>query len=263
MARLLQRGHRYEVLHSVCDRDGYDIVIEAKGIIRHIQLKTIVEGGKRGDIDLPVALRIKPSGCAVIMGWNPKQIQPTSFRFFGGLPGQRLPDLGNKVTTNSRGKGLRHEHRNIGIGKFIRLADLEMLIDRLFGAEPLQEREMLVAHMATIQTAPQEPWASDVRVGAFAAIPDDLTWEGAGGLAGLIDGYALIKQLGHPQRDSFLAAQCKAAQETGRWPGSAGDLWITLFLEHRRQHFDGEPLDSQYEALLDRLVQQLREALIA
>ena len=52
MARLLARGQRYEVLHSVCDHDGYDVVIEAGGITRHIQLKAVVNGGKRDRFSL-------------------------------------------------------------------------------------------------------------------------------------------------------------------------------------------------------------------
>ncbi|MCE7797247.1 hypothetical protein LWE61_11830 [Sphingobium sufflavum] len=54
-----------------------------------------------------------------------------------------------------------------------------MLIDRLFGAEPVWERQMLVAHMATIRIVANERWARDVRDGVFAAIPEDLNWEGA------------------------------------------------------------------------------------
>ncbi|MCE7797248.1 hypothetical protein LWE61_11835 [Sphingobium sufflavum] len=124
MARLLLRGHRSEVLHSVCDRDGYDIVIEAKGIVRHIQLKAIVQGGKRANVSLPVGLGRKRSGCAVVMGWDQNVIQPVGFHFFGGLPGQPLPDLGAKITNHTRGKKKpRSEHGNIGLGKFIRQAD--------------------------------------------------------------------------------------------------------------------------------------------
>ena len=38
-SELLLRGQSFELLRTDCDRDGYDLVIEANGVIRHIQLK--------------------------------------------------------------------------------------------------------------------------------------------------------------------------------------------------------------------------------
>ena len=141
IARLLARGQRCEVLHGICDRDGYDVVIEAAGIVRHIQLKSRVQGGKNSKFDIAIRLADKPSGCAILIGWDRNTIRPTGFRFLGGAPGQPLDELGYKVTTHSRyngqlTKGRRPAYRSVSIGRFDKMATLDMLVDRLFGPAP-------------------------------------------------------------------------------------------------------------------------------
>jgi hypothetical protein len=268
MARLLARGQRYELLHSVCDRDGYDVVIEAAGISRHIQLKAVVQGGKRGQFSLHTRLGEKPSGCAIWINWDRATMQPTGFRFFGGEPGQRLPDLGDRVSRHSRGngegkKGLRPDHRNVSARRFEPVTDLDALVDRLFGPAPDPVRSLLLANMVMAPGTVLQPWLERVCAGDFNSLPHTLDWDGSCELAHLIDGYALVEALGHDDADLFLQAQHACAQASGCWPGHAPELWASLFLEHRRWRFAGpcEPDDGQ-RLLLDRLVSQLVEALV-
>jgi hypothetical protein len=266
IASLLRRGHRYEVLHSICDRDGYDVVIEAKGIIRHIQLKATVEGGKRAKVSLHTALARKPSGCAVTVGWNPQTLQPTSFRFFGAAPGAPLPDLGGRISRHSRGnsegtKGLRPDHRDVAMGRFERICDLDGLIDRLFGPEKDATIAQLMTHMASTPRLGTGHWLDAVRAGDFTAIPAKLDWDSSADLAHLIDGYALAAELGHCDTQAFLEVQNIAASETNVWPGNAADLWTTLFLEHHRWRQGGVEPDLEARTRLDMLAHQLREAL--
>src|SRR6056297_544397 len=54
-----------EVSKPEVDNQGYDIVAEANGIIRHIQLKAAYLGSKTAKQKLHVALAGKPSGCVV------------------------------------------------------------------------------------------------------------------------------------------------------------------------------------------------------
>ncbi|MCW2370781.1 hypothetical protein M2334_002980 [Sphingobium sp. B11D3D] len=141
IAKLLARGQRCEVLHGICDRDGYDVVIEAAGIVRHIQLKSRVQGGKNGKFDIATRLADKPSGCAILISWDRDTIRPTGFRFLGGAPGQPLDQLGDKVTTHSRysgqgSKGPRPAYRSVPIGRFDKTATLDVLVDQLFGPAP-------------------------------------------------------------------------------------------------------------------------------
>lgn len=41
---------------------GYDVVVDAKGIVRHIQLKATVAGGKRRPVTVNTGLADKPAG---------------------------------------------------------------------------------------------------------------------------------------------------------------------------------------------------------
>lgn len=269
MARLLLRGQRYELLYGVFDRDGYDVVIEAGGIMRHIQLKAVVANGKRNRFSLSTRLASKPSGCAIWISWDPATIGYTGFRFFGGRPGEPLPDLGDRVSRHSRAnslgrKGERLDHREIPASCFTRIADLEALVDHLFGPAPDPDLQLLRTAMISAPGISAEGWIGAVREGSFDAIPTDLDWDGSADLAHLIDGYALLEQTGRGEGATFANQARIIAEQTGRWAGGALDLWIALFLEHRhwRQSEPHEP-DPQQRALLDTLVHQLREALVA
>src|SRR6266576_7230006 len=59
-----QSGARdIEVLKSEVDRGGYDVVLEANGIIRHVQLKSSFRGSKVREVDVSTKLLRKPGGC--------------------------------------------------------------------------------------------------------------------------------------------------------------------------------------------------------
>src|SRR5258708_33426584 len=59
-----QSGARdIEVLKSEVDRGGYDVVLEANGIIRHVQLKSSFRGSKVREVDVSTKLLLKPDGC--------------------------------------------------------------------------------------------------------------------------------------------------------------------------------------------------------
>lgn len=265
MARLLLRRQRYELLYGLFDRDGYDVVIEAGGVMRHIQLKAVVAEGKRARFTMSTRLAAKPSGCAIWISWDPATISFTGFRFFGDAPGRPLPDLGDRMARHTRGKKAeRPDHREISGGRFEPVADLDALVDLLFGPAPDPSFAQLRAAMAASPAIGETLWMERVRAGDFAAIPDSLDWDTSIDLAHLIDGHALLEQTGRGDAIAFLEAAGTEAAQTGRWPGNATDLWITLFLEHRRwRHASPQEPDPQQQALLDTLVRQLREALVA
>ncbi|QDC37748.1 hypothetical protein [Sphingobium fuliginis] len=260
-SELLIRDQPFELLRTDCDRDGYDLVIEANGIIRHIQLKGQVLGGTAREVTAHVNLATKPSACIIWMTYDPLTMRPVSYRFFGNPPGEKIPPLGDRIATHSRGKKKqRPDHRVIFAKRFEKVADLEELVDRLFGRRH-PDVSALIDHMAA-QPEPTEPWLAAVRTGRFNAIPEDCDWESSAVLAHLIDGYALLEEQGREEAGLFADEALSAAGKTGRWPGGARDLWIALFLEHRRWRFASphEP-DPGQRTLLDTLVRQLREAL--
>jgi hypothetical protein len=55
----------FEVLRSEFDAFGYDVVIEANRVLRHVQLKSTVTTGRRAHVDVQLALANKPGGCVV------------------------------------------------------------------------------------------------------------------------------------------------------------------------------------------------------
>ena len=260
---LLRRGMHFEVLRGDFDLDGYDLVIEAGGIMRHIQLKGMAAGGKTRSVPVNTRLGAKPSGCVVWMVYDPDSLGITSQRWFGGAPGERLPDLGDRVARHTRAnrEGLKGERPHIRVlpsSRFFDLPDAAALTNRLFGAAELAT---LRRHLAD-GAEPASGWLREVRAGNFAAIPRELGWEHSGELALLIHGYDLVDELGFGDPFVFAERQLGAARGTGEWAGNATELWITLFLEHRRWRSSSphEP-GTDMVRLLDILVRQLRNAL--
>lgn len=128
----------FEILRAEVDAHGYDLVIEAAGIMRHIQLKAMVQGGRRRDVGVNLRLAAKPSGCVVWMIYDPATLSLGPFRWFGGEPGEQLPTLGDRVVRHSKGNadGVKLEragHRLVPRSRFITLNGIEALADALFG----------------------------------------------------------------------------------------------------------------------------------
>lgn len=129
--------HDFEVLHSEVDDGGYDLVIEACGIVRHIQLKTKIIGGKRARINVHSKLAAKPSGCVIIMEYEPETLAIEAYRYFGGDAGNAMPDLGDRAVKHSRAnaqgiKAIRPNLRNVPQGWFDDICDAQELCSRLF-----------------------------------------------------------------------------------------------------------------------------------
>ena len=219
--------------------------------------------GRSREIGAHVELATKPSGCIIWMTYDPLTLRPVSWRFFGGGPGERIRPLGDRIGRHSRGsKGFRPDQRIIKAKLFDKVGSVEELVDRLFGRGN-HEIAVLQAHMAQCPEPNGKPWLYAVREGRFAAIPQDCDWESSGELAHLIDGYALLEQARGCDPGIFADEALSIATQTGRWPGGPRDLWIALFLEHRRWRLaDPHEPDAAQRALLDTLVRQLREAFV-
>lgn len=137
-ARWQQDLHDIEVLKGEVDRGGYDIVLEANGILRHVQLKSTFSGSAVRHVTISTRLLEKPSGCVIWLEVNQRTLAPESYLWFGGQPGARLPDLGSKISRHSRGdstgqKPERPMHRELGKACFERVDSADELLARLFG----------------------------------------------------------------------------------------------------------------------------------
>lgn len=270
-ALLLKTRIPFEVLRSEFDANGYDLVVEAGGVLRHIQLKAGRLGGKRANVDINTALSGKPGGCVVWMMVDETTLKLGPFYWLGGAPGEPLPPLGDKVGRHTKGdatgvKALRPGMRVIPKGQFTRLETIEQVAEKLFGAPVTDELERLRRHLADRGTeplpiGPEHDWLDVVRAGRFSAIPPDIDWEGSAHFAHLIDGFVLAREMGIDDPYAFADDALADARLSGHWRGSPARLWLALFMEHRRwRQSDADP-GPDVVALLDRLVRALTSSL--
>lgn len=138
----LKYGATLEVSTPSIDRAGHDIVLEANGVTRHVQLKSsAVEAAAAGQ-KVHIGLSAKPSGCVVWTCFNPENLQLGPFLFFGGLPGEPLPSLEFfKVAkhTKANSLGIKAERPNIRViqkSRFQIIKTIEELFTALFGSQP-------------------------------------------------------------------------------------------------------------------------------
>ena len=138
MRHLWVKGCRdTEVLRAVTDASGYDVVIAANGVTRHIQLKTSHANARTANQKINIALAKQPSGCVVWIRYDLGTLQLGPFLFFGGRQDLPLPDLGDAVALHTK-RNLQKERKerpNIRIlnkGRFCKVSDISKLCDLLF-----------------------------------------------------------------------------------------------------------------------------------
>lgn len=128
-----------EFLRPEVDNGGYDLVIACNRIIRHIQMKSSHRGSATAKQNVNVRLAEKPSGCVVWVVFDETTLELGPFLWFGGPPGQPLPDIKTlPVARHSKGnaQGVKVERPNIRVlkrAKFERVTSVPELVERLFG----------------------------------------------------------------------------------------------------------------------------------
>jgi len=128
-----------EVAKPEVDNAGYDIIAEANGIIRHIQLKASYLGGATSKQKVHTRLSEKPSGCVVWAIFDEEKLDLGPFLFFGAEPGLPLPSLASaRVARHTKGnkdgyKAERPNIREVNKGQFQALPDVNSLFNALFG----------------------------------------------------------------------------------------------------------------------------------
>lgn len=273
-SQLWCRGTReFDILHSEVDAFGHDLVIECQGIIRHIQLKAMVRGGKRRDVGVSVALAQRPSGCVIWMFYDPSTLELGPFLWLGTAPGEPLPPPGGRTGRHTKGnaQGVKAERPGIRLvprSRFEKIESIDALAERLFGI-PQGTGALAAARQMTLlrehipaQPPPEGPeWLARVHAGDFGAVPAALPWESSVELAHLVDGYDLVKQAGWGDPFRFAEVRLASAMMAGEWAGGPAELWASLFLEHRRWRMAGADPDPQQRVLLDRLCARLSAAL--
>ena len=130
---------RLEMLKPQVDNSGYDIVLEANSVVRHIQLKASHLDSSTHQVNVNVSLQDKPSGCVVWTYFNNETLELGPFLWFGGTPGEPLPNLGAYGVAKhakANAAGIKAERPNIRVvrkNQFTVLGSIDDLVARLFG----------------------------------------------------------------------------------------------------------------------------------
>jgi hypothetical protein len=127
-----------EVAKPEVDNAGYDLIAEANGVVRHIQLKTSISTSSTANQKVHLRLTGKPSGCVLWIYFDEKTLDLGPFLFFGDAAGKPLPSLSEfKIGKHTKGnkegfKGERHNIRVIPKGRFKVLSSVEDVYEQLF-----------------------------------------------------------------------------------------------------------------------------------
>lgn len=146
MSYLWLKGYtRLEVLKPQVDNSGYDLVMEANEIVRHIQLKTSTTVAATARVKVHLALATKPSGCVIWIKFDPDTLDLGPFLWFGESPGLKLQtiqdfEIAKHANGNAEGKKLERPNlRVVPRARFERLATIHEVVERLFGPLPYAE----------------------------------------------------------------------------------------------------------------------------
>ena len=242
----------FEVLRAEFDANGYDVAIEAGGLLRHVQLKATTALGRRANVDVQLSLANKPGGCIIWIYVDPETLQLGPFLWFGGEAGRPLPPLGDREVKHSRGnatgaKGVRPGLRRLPKGAFTRFETLKELAKTMFPAPSHQQ--VLERHLS-------QRLGENVTEAAHG-----MTWESSAPVAYMIAGYELAKEAGIEYPMAFMEQMRRDAERTGQWKGSLLELWLALYLEHRRdRHQSQGAIGSSMEIESMPMLEELCEA---
>lgn len=136
----LHAGATLEVSQPSIDRSGHDVVLEANGITRHVQLKSSSRCAATAVQKVHIGLAGKPSGCVIWTRFDRDTMTLGPFMFFGGEPGTPLPSLADcRVARHTKGnaEGVKKERPNlrlVSMSTFRKVADIPALYAALFGS---------------------------------------------------------------------------------------------------------------------------------
>ena len=132
-------AYEVDVLRVETDAAGYAVVIEVGSVSRHVQLKSSALTSKTSRQKVNVALGRKQGGCVVWVMFDPGTLAIGPFRWFGGKPGEPLPNItGFPVAKHTKGNadGEKADRKNIRVlnkGKFVEIKSIVGVLEKLFG----------------------------------------------------------------------------------------------------------------------------------
>ena len=103
------------------------------------------------------------------------------------------------------------------------------------------------------------PWELQARKGRFDAIPAQFGWNDSAAFSHLLNAYDIV---GMDALADLANSTVQAAEAGTSWSGSATDLWMCLFFEHRRWRHAGMKPEGVHLRVLNGLCQTLRQRLL-
>jgi hypothetical protein len=104
-------------------------------------------------------------------------------------------------------------------------------------------------------------WERRALQGDFSHMPQPFRWQESARFAHFLNGYE--EAGGFDSLAGLSLAMSERARTTGRWRGSAKQLWLCLFFEHRTARHTGSDPEGEELRRLNALCEALRLALQA
>lgn len=102
-----------------------------------------------------------------------------------------------------------------------------------------------------------EEWEEFGLKGDFSRIPQPFLWKDSARFAHFLNGYE--EAGGFDELANLEGSMSDTERETGRWRGSAHELWMCLFFKHRTaRHTGSYDADPALDALAESLSTALR-----
>ena len=219
-----------EVLRSQVDAFGHDLVVDAGGVVRHIQLKASDRHAKTARVKINTRLSLKTAGCVIWSLYDPGTLELGPFHWFGNLPGACLPDLGNHVAKHTKGDGTgnKAERKAIRVlpkARFTAIETINEITSLLSGYSSVSEIQLIRQQLEQSDLPDCAPeWVHQVRSGNFGAVPDALDWNNSLRFAHLVDGYGICEILGLGDPFEFEARTLENAERGSKRPRPAHSL---------------------------------------
>ena len=130
-----------EVAKPEIDSQGYDIVLENRGVIRHVQIKASKLDARARAQNVHVALASKPSGCVIWVYFDETTLNLGPYYVFGNDAGMPLPSIEHlPIARHTKGdaQGVKHERpqiRRVKRSLFRKVEDVQSVYEWLFGLQ--------------------------------------------------------------------------------------------------------------------------------
>ena len=103
-----------------------------------MQLKSSFIGARRSEVTANVKLLDRPSACILWIFFDPDTLLLGPFLWFGGVAGERIPPLGEKIARHTKPnakleKADRPAHCVVAKNRFARLDTIDDVIRKLVG----------------------------------------------------------------------------------------------------------------------------------